>query len=212
MHTLQWQVVVLPTGHIIDFSQMFHGWPNDKSKYDLSNLQEKFIGKPYALMGDSGYQGINKLEWATRPRGKQWCPPAPKEIVSGVVPHKRKRKAKENEKGKKCSQCKSPNHTKANCSVTREMIDEVRRKAETLTEEQKNYNVLLSKVRVVVENTISHLKRWRILKGQIRHFSYPKNPTVHPKSSTSSGLPHQHSACTSPASPLDVQAPKSNNR
>jgi hypothetical protein len=122
MHTLQWQVTVLPTGHIIDFSQMFHGRPNDKAKYDSSNLREKFIGKPYALMGDSGYQGINELEWATRPRGKQWCPPAPKEIVSGIVPHKRKRK--QLKKGKKC---------------------------------------------------FSHLKRWWILKGQICHFSYPKN-------------------------------------
>jgi len=39
-----------------------------------------------------------------------------------------------------------------------------------LTEEQKKYNKHLSQMRVIVENTISRVKQWKICKGVFRHF------------------------------------------
>ena len=57
-HTLQWQIVVLPDGFIVDVSQVFPGRPNDKAKYDFTNLWAKFEGeRKKALMADLGYKG-----------------------------------------------------------------------------------------------------------------------------------------------------------
>jgi hypothetical protein len=43
------------------------------------------------------------------------------------------------------------------------------------TQEDQIYNTKLSSVRAVIENVIARLKKWRILKGQYRHFSTAKN-------------------------------------
>jgi hypothetical protein len=40
-----------------------------------------------------------------------------------------------------------------------------------LSKEQKEFNRHLSSLRVVVENVIAQIKKWRILKGSFRHFS-----------------------------------------
>ena len=42
---------------------------------------------------------------------------------------------------------------------------------QSLTQEQKIFNKELSKIRVVVENTIAQIKKWRIFKQNLRHFS-----------------------------------------
>jgi len=41
----------------------------------------------------------------------------------------------------------------------------------TLTEIEKKYNRILASIRVVVENVIGQLKKWRIINGVYRHFS-----------------------------------------
>lgn len=46
------------------------------------------------------------------------------------------------------------------------------------SEEEKSYNRRLASVRVVVENVIARLKKWRILKGVYRHFSPSKNNQI----------------------------------
>jgi len=45
-------------------------------------------------------------------------------------------------------------------------------KNQKLTEEEKLFNTNLSKLRVVVENTIGKIKEWRILSGTIRNYSF----------------------------------------
>jgi hypothetical protein len=43
-----------------------------------------------------------------------------------------------------------------------------------LTEEQKSFTRRLSEIRVIVENVISKLKDWKILRGTYRHYSKMK--------------------------------------
>jgi hypothetical protein len=47
-----------------------------------------------------------------------------------------------------------------------------------LSKEQKEYNRHLSSLRVVIENVIAQLKKWRILKGTYRHFSLIRNNQI----------------------------------
>jgi hypothetical protein len=49
---------------------------------------------------------------------------------------------------------------------------------EILTETQRQYNTALSKIRVVIENVISQIKKWKILVTVYRHFSLSKNNQV----------------------------------
>lgn len=51
-------------------------------------------------------------------------------------------------------------------------------KGGNLTSEQRRYNRILSSIRVVVENVIAQLKRWRIIKGVYRHFSMTSNNQI----------------------------------
>ena len=47
-----------------------------------------------------------------------------------------------------------------------------------LTQEQKTFNTHLSKMRVVVENTLAQVKQWRVLKGVYRHFNLNRKNTI----------------------------------
>jgi hypothetical protein len=47
-----------------------------------------------------------------------------------------------------------------------------------LNDEQKRYNRILSSIRVVVENVIAQLKKWRIIKGVYRHFSLTRHNQI----------------------------------
>lgn len=39
-------------------------------------------------------------------------------------------------------------------------------------------NMMLSEIRVVVENSIGKIKNWKVLAGKYRHFSYFKNDSI----------------------------------
>ena len=47
-----------------------------------------------------------------------------------------------------------------------------------LTKEEKSKNSQISCYRVVVENTIGHVKRWKILSGVFRHYTTSKDNQV----------------------------------
>ena len=50
--------------------------------------------------------------------------------------------------------------------------------AATLSNQQKLKNSVISTYRVVVENTIGHVKRWKILSGVFRHYTATKDDQV----------------------------------
>jgi hypothetical protein len=76
-------------------------------------------------------------------------------LISGLTPHKRPRK---NAK----SDAASPSPSK-------------------LTDEQKKFNTELSRTRVVVENVNARLKKWKIMRGPIRHFRHGKPSLISPE-------------------------------
>jgi hypothetical protein len=47
-----------------------------------------------------------------------------------------------------------------------------------LTESQRKYNTALSKIRVIIENVIGQIKKWKILGTVYRHFSLSKNNQI----------------------------------
>jgi hypothetical protein len=111
-HTLKTQVVVGPDGEIMDVSPTVPGAQHDKKLYDDSGVGDR-LDDDEAMMGDSGYQGIQHDHRA-------------------VLPDKKPKGGK-------------------------------------LTAQQKGRNRQLSKVRVVVENTICQLKTFRVLAHVYRH-------------------------------------------
>lgn len=119
-HTLKTQVVVGPDGELMDISQTVPGADHDKKLYDASDVSDR-LDPDEAIMGDSGYQGIQKDHRA-------------------VLPHKKP-------------------------------------KGGTLTDVQKAHNRRLSRVRVVVENTICQLKTFRVLAHVYRHARETYNDT-----------------------------------
>jgi transposase len=68
-HTLKTQVVVLPDGTIAAFSDTVPGSQHDKSLYDASGLANH-LDQDEAIMGDSGYQGIQHDHRAVLPDKK----------------------------------------------------------------------------------------------------------------------------------------------
>lgn len=68
-HTLKTQVVVTPDGTIIDVSDTVPGSQHDKSLYDDSGAGER-LEPEEAMMGDSGYQGIQHDHLAVLPHKK----------------------------------------------------------------------------------------------------------------------------------------------
>ena len=61
-HTLKTQVVVGPDGEIMDYSATVPGAKHDKKLYDESGVSER-LDDDEAMMGDSGFQGIQKNLW-----------------------------------------------------------------------------------------------------------------------------------------------------
>jgi transposase len=68
-HTLKTQVVVLPDGSIAGFSDTVKGSQHDKSLYDASRVADR-LDEDEAMMGDSGYQGIQQHHRAVLPDKK----------------------------------------------------------------------------------------------------------------------------------------------
>jgi len=68
-HTLKTQIVVLPDGTIADFSDTVKGSQHDKSLYDASGIGDR-LDEDEAMMGDSGYQGIQHQHQAVLPDKK----------------------------------------------------------------------------------------------------------------------------------------------
>jgi len=68
-HTLKTQVVVLPDGTIAGFSDTVPGSQHDKSLYDASGVTDH-LDQDEAIMGDSGYQGIQHDHRAVLPDKK----------------------------------------------------------------------------------------------------------------------------------------------
>jgi transposase len=68
-HTLKTQVVVLPDGTIAAFSDTVPGSQHDKSLYDARGLANH-LDQDKAIMGDSGYQGIQHDHRAVLPDKK----------------------------------------------------------------------------------------------------------------------------------------------
>jgi hypothetical protein len=111
-HTLKTQVVVGPDGELMDVSESVPGSKHDKKLYDESGVGDR-LDEDEAMMGDSGFQGIQHDHQA-------------------VLPFKKPKGGK-------------------------------------LTEEQKQHNHRLSRLRVVVENTLAHMKIFRVLAHVYRH-------------------------------------------
>jgi hypothetical protein len=68
-HTLKTQVVVRPTGELIDVSDTVPGSQHDKSLYDESGVADR-LGSDEAMMGDKGYQGIQHAHPSVLPHKK----------------------------------------------------------------------------------------------------------------------------------------------
>jgi len=68
-HTIKTQIVVLPDGTIADFSATVQGSQHDKALYDTSGVADR-LDEDEAMMGDSGYQGIQHQHRAVLPDKK----------------------------------------------------------------------------------------------------------------------------------------------
>jgi hypothetical protein len=68
-HTLKTQVVVGPDGEIMDYSETVPGAKHDKKLYDESKVSGR-LDEDEAMMGDSGFQGIQKDHLAVLPDKK----------------------------------------------------------------------------------------------------------------------------------------------
>jgi transposase len=68
-HTLKTQVVVLPDGTVAGFSDTVPGSQYDKSLFDASGVTDQ-LDQDEAIMGDSGYQGIQHDHRAVLPDKK----------------------------------------------------------------------------------------------------------------------------------------------
>lgn len=131
-----WQLVVLPNGFIIGLWGPFSGHNNDKSLYNQLKLRKLFYNKKYAIMEDSGYQGMHEQQ--RKPRNQERPPSITR--VKAYLPIKKKR------------------------------TDRLNEGEEQLTEEERAYYTRLSKVRVVVENSIAKIKRWSFACSPFRHY------------------------------------------
>ena len=76
-HTLKTQVVVGPDGELMDVSQTVPGSQHDKKLYDESGVRDA-LEAGEAMMGDSGYQGIQHDHPAVlpfkKPKGGELTP------------------------------------------------------------------------------------------------------------------------------------------
>jgi len=68
-HTLKTQVLVLPDGRLAGFSDTVPGSQHDKSLFDASGVTNQ-LDEDEAIMGDSGYQGIQHAHQAVLPDKK----------------------------------------------------------------------------------------------------------------------------------------------
>ncbi|MFN2108833.1 MAG: transposase family protein [Anaerolineae bacterium] len=68
-HTLKTQMVVGPDGEIMDVSETVPGSQHDKKLYDESGVGDQ-LDEDEAMMGDSGFQGIQKDHKAVLPDKK----------------------------------------------------------------------------------------------------------------------------------------------
>ena len=68
-HTLKTQIVAGPDGEVMDVSQTVPGSHHDKKLYDESGVGDK-LDEGEAMMGDSGYQGIQQEHPAVLPYKK----------------------------------------------------------------------------------------------------------------------------------------------
>ena len=68
-HTLKTQIVVAPDGELMAVSQTVPGSQHDKKLYDESGVGDK-LDDDEAMMGDSGYQGIQQGHRARLPHKK----------------------------------------------------------------------------------------------------------------------------------------------
>jgi heat shock protein HspQ len=103
-------------GEIFYFSKAKVGG-NDQYQWNEKNLQDRFVGKFFGVMGDGEFAFNRKND-----------------VVQniGYKPH--------------------------------------RRKHGILTEDEAKYSCYLSQMRVIIENTISRIKQWRIFKEMFRHW------------------------------------------
>jgi hypothetical protein len=68
-HTLKTQIVVGPDGEIMEVSETVPGSQHDKKLYDQSGVGDQ-LDEDEAIMGDSGFQGIQKAHRAVLPDKK----------------------------------------------------------------------------------------------------------------------------------------------
>lgn len=68
-HTLKTQIVVGPDGEIMDISQTAPGSRHDKKHYEASGVEQN-LDEDEAMMGDSGFQGIQHTHRAVLPDKK----------------------------------------------------------------------------------------------------------------------------------------------
>ena len=111
-HTLKTQVVVAPDGELMEVSDTVPGAQHDKKLYDESGVGDD-LDEDEAMMGDSGFQGIQHEHLA-------------------ILPYKKPKGGK-------------------------------------LTKEQKEHNRRVSRLRVVVENSIAQIKTFRVMAEVYRH-------------------------------------------
>lgn len=174
-------LVVLLTGVII-FCYTPRDKMQDQSLFNESQVRQRFIGKPWGLIGDSGFT-LNSAEAIARegkiigftpykqPRGRKKAKKARTKQAKAVKKVKEQTEKILESKGKE----KKKRNKKEPNLMTEELLDagvaeEPDVDVPSLTKSQKTYNVELSRMRVVVENTNARLKIYKVIGLKLRHY------------------------------------------
>lgn len=157
---------------------------NDQGFFNDTKIRARFVGKPWGLIADGGFT-LNAKE-AVAKEGR----------IIGHTPHKRQRRARKESSKAPATPKTSSSAPLVDLDADTEVLCEgtvpilaaasptkaspTGRKRSGLTDEQKEFNVKLSRMRVVVENTNARLKIYKIIGSKLRHYSPGKDNTEGP--------------------------------
>jgi len=174
-------LVVLLNGIIIYCSEP-RPKMNDQTMFNESEIRQRFVGKPWGLIADSGFT-LNSAV-AVEAEGK----------IIGITPHKQARGRKKAKKALAKQEKAATRAQKRSNEALKEKGKEKRKRSKTepnliseevldagvaheakvvvpsLTDSQKTQNVELSRMRVIVENTNARLKIYKVIGSKLRHY------------------------------------------
>jgi len=174
-------LVVLLNGIIIYCSNPLPKM-NDQAMFNESDIRQRFIGKPWGLIADSGFtlnsataqEKEGKIIGMTpikQPRGRKKAKKALGKQEKAAARAQKKTDDVLKEKGK---EKRKRSKTEPNL-VSEEVLDagvahEPKMAVPSLTDSQKMQNVELSRMRVIVENTNARLKIYKVIGSKLRHY------------------------------------------